>query len=103
MALPSSDTKGWGAVVLTITTTRQAVAIDAHTRVQVLKNTHATEKIYLGGVDITTGNALTDGYPLAAGEVLTMSSAEGGEPLQVPLYAVTASGTSTLAVLRGNV
>lgn len=102
MALPAGDTKGWGGVVLTITTTRQAIAVEPHTRVQVLKNTGAGT-IFIGGVDITSANTATDAYPLAASEILTlnMTSTEGA--LGVPLYAVTASATQTLAILRGDV
>lgn len=102
MALPGGDTKGWGAVVLTITTTKQAIAIESHSRRQVLKNT-GSGTIFLGGSDITSANTATDAYPLAAGEVLVMTAETGGSILGVPLYAVTATATQTLAVLRGDV
>ena len=102
MALPSGDTFGWGAAVLTVTTTKQQLALDPHTRVQLLKNTGSVT-IYLGGSDITNANTATDAYPLAAGETISMAAQTGGEALTVALYAVTASSTSTLAVLRGDV
>lgn len=103
MALPTGDTKGWGATVLTITTTRQLLALDSHTRVQVLRNTSTSVTVFLGGVDITNANTATDAYPLLPGESLAMATSVGGDAMVVGLYAVTAASTATLAVLRGDV
>jgi hypothetical protein len=103
MALPGGDTKGWGATVLTVTTTRQLIPLSQHARVQVLRNTSTTVTVYMGGVDITSANATTDAYPLLPGESFAMATSAGGDAMVVGLYVVTAASTATLAVLRGDV
>lgn len=60
----------------------------------VIKNIDSTITIYLGGSGVTTSN----GYPLLAGQSVTLSSinSEAGS-----LWAVAASGTPKLSVLAG--
>ena len=103
MALPSGDTKGWGATVLTVTTTPVQLSLDPHTRVQIIKNANATAvTVYLGGSDLTSANTATDGYPLAQNENIKIDQSQAGA-VQTKLYAVTASGSVTMAILRGDV
>lgn len=102
MALPTTA-KGWGSVVLSITTAAQAVASGARRRVLVLRNTSTTVTVYLGGADLTSANTATDGYPLAPGEQLALSTEEGSDALALPLYAVTSASTASLAVLGAGI
>lgn len=53
-----------------------------------------TASVYLGGAGVTTGN----GFELAAGESLSVDLAEGER-----LYAIAASGTVPVHVLRTGV
>ena len=102
MALPTTS-KGWGAVVLTITTTAQAIPTGSRRRVMVLRNTHASVTCYLGGPDLTSANTATDGYPLAPGELMVLATEEGSDTLSLSLYAVTAAASATLAVLGSGI
>lgn len=83
---------------VTVTTTAQALTgTDSDNLIGsgiCVKNTGATT-CYIGGSDVTSAN----GYPLAAGEAFAADSATGGDVL----YARTASGTTTVAVLRSGV
>jgi hypothetical protein len=101
MALPTSGTKGWGAKALTASTTIASITPDGHRRRLFIRNTSATVA-YLGGSDLTSANATTEGYPLNQNDVVALTSAEGGEVLNATIYYITASGTATLAVLSGN-
>lgn len=51
----------------------------------------ATETTWLGGADV----ASSSGFPLAVGDVFTLDLRTGDD-----LYAVTASGTGTVRILR---
>lgn len=101
MALPTASTKGWGAKALTASTTIANIAAEGHRRSLTIKNT-GTVTAYLGGSDLTSGNATTEGYPLAQGEVISFGAAESGEPLSVPIYYITAASTTTLVVLAAS-
>ena len=102
MALPGGDTKGWGATVIGVTTTRALIPLSGHSRAQILKNI-GTTTIFLGGVDITSANTATDAYPLGPNESIAFASDTGGDAMVVGLYCVMAASTGSLAVLRGDV
>jgi hypothetical protein len=51
--------------------------------------------IYLGGVDLTSANATTNGYSYASGEVESIDANPG------VVYCVTTAGTSVLTILAG--
>jgi hypothetical protein len=57
----------------------------------IVKNTHASAAIDLGGSGVTTGT----GYSLAAGESITIGPLGGGDDL----YGITASGTVVVSIL----
>jgi hypothetical protein len=101
MALPTAGTKGWGAKAVTASTTIGSITPDGHRRRLYIKNTSANVA-YVGGSDLTSANATTEGYPLAQNEVLTLTALEGGEVLDATIYYITASSTSTLTLLSGN-
>lgn len=94
---------GWGGSTVNVTTTATQVLGSSGFRREVkLKNATATAvTLFLGGPDLTSANTTTDGYPLARNEVLTLSAVGPGLSLSQPLYAVTASGTASLAILGG--
>jgi len=58
-----------------------------------IKNVDASITIYIGGPGVTSGN----GYPLLAGQSLTMTLIGRGD---LP-YAISASATPNMAVLAG--
>lgn len=83
------------AAVVTVGTTVTALASNAETdyatgRAVAVKNTGATT-CYLGGSGVTSAT----GYPLAAGETLAYDALPGDV-----VYAVCASGSTTVAVLQ---
>lgn len=95
----STGKGGFGALLFSVTNAAQAIwAGDSHRQMAVLKNT-GTQTIFIGGSDVDTS---TNGYPLAAGEVLTISG-ENVNPAGKQLYAIVASGTANLAILEGTV
>lgn len=57
-----------------------------------VKNTHASATVYLGGATVTTD----EGYPLAAGEALPVGDIGDGDNL----YGIVASGTADVRVLE---
>ena len=88
------------AEVVSVGTTATALnvaEVGASDRVSVLVAvpTSATKTVYLGGAGVDT----TDGYPLTAGQQLSLNALANGEVW----YAVVATGTQDVNVMRQGV
>lgn len=85
---------------VTVTTTAGIVITGADTAGEdttdakgvLIKNTHASITIYIGGSDVDS----THGYPVLAGEALPLGGVGAGDLL----YAVAASSTVVVAILE---
>lgn len=98
-----ATTAGWGAAVVSVSTTAGAVlGGSAIRRAALIKNPASnTATIYIGGSDLTNANAATDGFPLAPGESISLGAAGAGDALSQRLFAVVTAGTASLALLGG--
>jgi oxalate decarboxylase/phosphoglucose isomerase-like protein (cupin superfamily) len=77
----------------TLSTTSSVVVTSTNHEERVLvKNSDATITVYVGG---TSAVDSTDGFPVAAGESITLTLGSGEE-----LHAVAASGTPSINVIR---
>ncbi len=82
-----------GNKVETLSTSAEVIVAASTVGSQVhVKNTHASIIVYVGKAGVTSAN----GYPLAAGASVSFDFV-GNTPA---VYAVGASGTPTVAVLR---
>ena len=98
MALPANP--GFGAALVSVGTSATALfAVDSRRRLSVIKNV-STVTVYLGGSDVDTAS---NGYPLAVGETLALSTDVGADVEAQTLYGRVASGTASVAVLGGRV
>jgi hypothetical protein len=99
MALP--NTPGFGAALVSVGTAATPLAgVDSRRRMLVVQNVGTATTVYLGGSDVDTS---TNGYPLAPGAVLALSSDVGVDVEDLVLYGRVASGTQNVAVLAGRV